>query len=236
MLALSFAILIAPIQAAWAQTAQVTSTPASNDSARTSLKGVLADSLKLLMIEHGTRIALQEKTRRELGGPFFLDYKRSVRMPQHWEDTDAFLTNYVGHPIQGAAAAFIWIAHSPDSRLQKFELNADYFHSRVRPVIASAIYSIQFEIGPLSEASIGNVGKNPATTGWVDYVVTPLGALAFMVGEDMLDRLDARIEADIQNPVGRLLLRIAFGPSRAMSNVAMGRMPWHRDGRPLDWR
>jgi hypothetical protein len=205
-------------------------------STRANLRGVLADSLKLLMIEHMTRIAIQAKTRRELGGQFLGDYRRSVRLPRQWEDTDSFTMNYVGHPIHGAAAAFIFIEHSPTSRQQPFGLNADYLHSRWRPVLASALYSIQFEIGPLSEASIGNVGQRPETTGWVDYVVTPLGALAFLFGEDALNLLMEKIETRIQNRFARMILRMTFGPSRAMSNFAMGRAPWHRDSRPLGWR
>ena len=43
-------------------------------------------------------------------------------------------------------------------------------------------------MGPLSEASIGNVGMNPVSRGWVDHVITPAGAFALMVGEDVLDR------------------------------------------------
>src|SRR5262245_21464858 len=47
--------------------------------------GVFADSLKLLAVEHGVRIVAQEKTRRELGGPFVPDYRRSVHIPTAWE-------------------------------------------------------------------------------------------------------------------------------------------------------
>jgi hypothetical protein len=64
--------------------------------------GAIGDSLKLLMLEHGIRIALQPKTRRELGGPFIADYRRSVRWPEQWGDTDGWLVNYWGHPIHGA--------------------------------------------------------------------------------------------------------------------------------------
>jgi len=212
------------------------SAPAPPESSRTNLKKVMTDSFRLLLIEHATRIAIQGKTRRELDGPFFSDYVRSVRAPQQWQDTDGFLVNYVGHPIHGAAAAFIWVEHSPESRQQQFALSADYFRSRWAPVIASAVYSIQFEIGLISEASIGNVGMRPETTGWVDYVMTPVGALGLMVGEDALDRVMARIEARLQNRFGRMILRMVFSPSRAMSNFAMGRAPWHRDMRPIDWK
>ena len=50
-------------------------------SPRTNIKGALEDSIRLLMIEHAVRIGTQEKTRQMLGGPFFDDYHRSVRLP-----------------------------------------------------------------------------------------------------------------------------------------------------------
>ena len=50
------------------------------------------------------------------------------------------------------------------------------------------VYSMQFEFGPISEASIGNVGRHPATRGWVDHVVTPVMGFALMAAEDALDR------------------------------------------------
>ncbi len=201
-----------------------------------SVAGVLADSFKLLMIEHGIRVAFQEKTRRELGGPFVRDYLRSVRMPKRWEDTDSWLVNYLGHPIHGAAAGFVWIEHDPRSRREEFGLNGRYWKTRWRPVVASAIFSLQFEIGPLSEASIGNVGLRPETTGWVDYVVTPIGAMAILVGEDALDRFFVRwVEERTTNRTARATLRMLFGPARTLSNLAMGHLPWRRETRTLSW-
>lgn len=77
----------------------------------TTLQGALADSLRLLAMEHLGRVAFQSKTRRELGGPFLRDYIRSVKLPVTWEDRDRWYVNYVGHPIHGAAAGFIWLDH-----------------------------------------------------------------------------------------------------------------------------
>lgn len=37
---------------------------------KSDIGAAFVDSLKLLMVEHGTRIACQQKTRRELAGPF----------------------------------------------------------------------------------------------------------------------------------------------------------------------
>jgi hypothetical protein len=89
------------------------------DPAPSTWKGAIVDSFRLLVSEHTTRIAFQDKTRRELGGNFFGDYGRSVRIPKTWEDGDNRGVNYVGHPIHGAAAGFIWLdhedgAHDPD--------------------------------------------------------------------------------------------------------------------------
>jgi hypothetical protein len=56
---------------------------------------------------------------------------------------------------------------------------ASHARRRGRAAAFAAVYSFQFEVGPFSKASIGNVGLHQETTGWVDYVVTPTGALAW---------------------------------------------------------
>jgi hypothetical protein len=198
--------------------------------------GAFVDSLKLLMLEHGTRVAFQDKTRRELGGPFWTDYKRSVRMPTQWGDSDAWWVNYIGHPIHGAAAGYLWLDHDPGAPAE-IGLDKRYWATRGFATAWAAGYSLQFELGPLSEASIGNVGLNPVTTGWVDHVVTPAGAFGWIVAEDALDRYLVKwVERRTTNRFLRASLRLIFNPSRALSNTASGRLPWHRPGRPLDWR
>jgi hypothetical protein len=119
--------------------------------------GAVGDS-SLLAIEHAMRISFQEKTRNELSGPFWPDYVHSVRMPRQWEDTDAWYVNYVGHPIHGAAAGYNWLDHGPDGDVP-FGKTPRYWAAKGRATAWAAAYSLQFEIGPLSEASIGNVGK-----------------------------------------------------------------------------
>lgn len=203
------------------------------DGGRTNLTGVVADSLRLLLLEHSVRIAAQEKTRRELDGPFWRDYHRSVRFPQTWSDGDGWLMNYVGHSGHGAAAGFVWLRHDPNGA-QRLGRNKAYWLSRGRAALWSAIYGVQFEIGPLSEASIGNVGFNRRTTGWVDYVVTPVGGFGVMVAEDAVDQFVlGPFERRVSNPVLRATLRMFLNPARSMANVAGVRLPWHRDARPL---
>ena len=211
---------------------------AINDSSEvgqaSTWKGALVDSLRLLVLEHTTRVVLQQKTRRELGGPFFSDYRRSVRMPKTWGDGDSGRINYVGHPIHGAASGFIWLDHEDSAHDPTLGWSKDYWSSRGRATAWAAAYSIQFEFGPLSEASIGNVGLRPNTTGWVDHVVTPAGALGFMVAEDLLDRhLIVRIESWTSNRLLRAVARTALNPGRTLSNAAQGKAPWSRPHRAM---
>jgi hypothetical protein len=77
----------------------------------------------------------------------------------------------------------------------------------------------------------------PETTGWVDHVVTPVGAFGLIVAEDLLDRYVVEwSERGVTNPFLRMLIRMAANPGRTLSNSASGRAPWHRDGRPITWR
>jgi len=211
-------------------------TAVSASAASRDFTGALVDSFKLVMLEHLTRIVSQEKTRAELTGPFWKDYRQSIVLPRQWEDTDSWMVNYVGHPIHGAAAGIVWLDHSDKDRAASI-FSPGYLASRARAAAFSAIYSVQFEVGPLSEASLGNVGRKPETAGWVDYVVTPVGAFAFMIAEDALDRYFVRwVEDHVKNRVVRATLRLAFGPSRFLANSAENRLPWYRPDRPLGGR
>lgn len=240
--ALAFALTAIPVRAADddspadVQSARLEPSPAPTVSGPADVKAAIVDSLKLLGIEHAVRITFQDKTRLALRGDFWTDYRRSVRWPRRWEDSDSWLVNYIGHPLHGAAAGYIWLDHDPGSKREEFGLSSRYWASRWRSVAWSAAYSVQFEIGPLSEASIGNVGMNPQTTGWVDYVVTPAGGFAILIAEDALDRFLVRwVEARTHNRFYRASIRMLFGPARALANAAMSKPPWQRDGRPLDW-
>ena len=198
--------------------------------------GAFGDSMKLLLIEHTIRIAAQEKTRRELGGPFWSDYRRSLRVPQQWEDSDAWWVNYIGHPMHGAAAGYTWIDHDPKAPVE-ISLSRRYWVTRAQAAGWIGVYSLQFEFGPLSEASIGNVGMRSETTGWVDHVVTPVGGFGLIVAEDALDRCFVKwVEARVRNRTVRASLRMIFNPARTFSNGVSGKLPWHRDGRPIGWR
>jgi hypothetical protein len=208
--------------------------PAGVAAPRATWRGAVAPSIRLLMLQHATRIAIQGKTRSELGGDFVVDYARSLKMPRAWGDGDGWAVNYIGHPIQGAAAGYVWLARGGDAHNQPALFTREYWASRGRATAWAAGYSLQFEVGPFSEASIGNVGMHPGTTGWTDHVMTPTGAFGLMVAEDAADRyIVMRIESWTGNPLIRAVCRMILSPSRSMSVVAQGQFPWYRPGRPL---
>jgi hypothetical protein len=194
---------------------------------------LLKDSMRFLAFEHSYRMA-QQNTRDGFSGPFFQDYFNSIANIHGWGDGDPFTTNYIGHPIQGAISGDIWITHDPRYRRATFDLSSKhYWISRLRASAFAAVYSLQFEIGPISEASLGNVQQNPRATGVVDWVITPTMGLAWMVGEDAVDeKLIAKWESKTDSRAARILLRGLLNPSRSMSNLMALRAPWHRDTRP----
>ena len=191
----------------------------------------LRQSLLFLGVEHGFRIT-QLYTRRRLAGPFFEDWFDSVRGTAGWSDHDAFSANYIGHPMQGAISSYIHIQNDPGGMRQEFGRSPEYWKSRMRAMGWSAAYSAQFELGPLSEASIGNVGQKKGTAGAVDLVVTPVAGLGWTVTEDALDKyVILGLERKSQNRVLKGVARSLLNPSRSFANLMRGRPPWHRDTR-----
>jgi hypothetical protein len=193
-------------------------------------KAALEQSALLLAVQHGYALT-QPKTRRELRGPFLKDYFRSVRNLHGWADGGRFFTNYVAHPLQGAATGFIQVQNDPKGMRQRFGGSGAYWRSRLKALAWSAASSTQFELGPISQASIGNVGKSRKLT-YVDLVVTPTVGTALLVGEDALDRFVVRrIESASDNLYLRVAARMLLNPARSCANLLRFKKPWHRDTR-----
>jgi hypothetical protein len=185
-----------------------------------------------LGIQHLFRVATEPGTREGLKGPFWRDYARSIRSLHGWGDGDPFYVNYVGHPMQGAITGFIAAQNDPRYRRVEFGRSRHYWASRLRAMAFAAAYSEQFELGPFSEATIGNIQMVPPATGVVDHVITPTVGLGWMVAEDALDRyVVRRFERMTGRPVMRILVRGVLNPSRSFSNVLRGKYPWYRDDR-----
>lgn len=194
-------------------------------------------SMIFLGIQHAFRLATEEGTRRELRGPFFKDYFRTLRSLRGWDDGDPFIVNYIGHPMMGAATGFIQIQNDPHGINEEVSLKKSYWKSRLKAFGWSFAYSTQFELGLFSEASLGNIGLYPYEghkhpMAYVDIVVTPVVGTGWLVGEDLLDKyLINRLEDRLPNRTTILLVRSFLNPTRSFANAMRGKWPWHRDNR-----
>ncbi len=201
-------------------------------------KSTILQSASFLMIEQGFRIGTQPGTREALKGKFFDEWFKSVTATHGWGDGDDFLTNYIGHPMEGAVVGNIFVQNDPKGRKQVFNWGAEYWNSRLKAMAWSTLYSTQFELGPISEASIGNVGyQGSSLSGAVDLVITPLAGFGWQVGEDALDKyLVVRIERWTSNKAIQMFARGVLNPTRSFANVMRLTVPWARDTRPGIWR
>jgi hypothetical protein len=179
------------------------------------------------IFQHVMRLT-EWKTRRELEGPFLPDWFRSVsHLGGNWDDGGKFFANYVAHPMEGAVYAHIY----RQNNRQRPELGVGepgYGGMALRALLFSLVMSTQFELGPFSEASIGNVGmRDPNKMAWGDLVITPTLGVAWMVTEDVID---ARVlkRMDGQQIVLRNTVRFFLNPSRSAANLSRGKWPWYR--------
>ena len=193
-------------------------------------RSATTESLRFLTIQHGIRLT-QEKTFDQMSGPFFQDYFDSLKGLKTWRDGDSAFTNYFGHPMQGAVTGYIQVQNDPAGKRANITDGSTYWKSRLKAMGWSAAYSTQFELGPYSEATIGNVGKTPRTMGYVDLVVTPTGGFGIMVAEDAFDHfVVARLERHA-GPRMMRVMRMVFSPNRTLANILRFKKPWRRDNR-----
>jgi hypothetical protein len=194
---------------------------------------LVGQSLFFMSFENAFRCATEEGTRAGFSNPFFRGYLNSVGNLHGWSDGDPFYVNYVGHPMQGAVSGYLWTQNDRRYRDIQFGQNRKYWKGKLRAAAYSYVYSVLFEIGPMSEASIGNIQAYYPEQGFVDHVVTPVIGLGWSIAEDALDQYFIRyLERHTSNNWALLLVRGGLNPARSMANVVAFRPPWHRDNRP----
>ncbi len=216
--------------------------------------GLLVQSFEFNSIENIFRLSTDNVLRTlTVSKPFWHDYIASLKQfnMRRWNDGDNFLTNYVGHPLQGGVAAYIEIQNSPtQSRIQWNE--PGYWSSRSKAFLWSTAYSTYSEIGPTGEAGIGNEGgytyddrcilhcggpkyppsgRSTNNTGWVDFVITPTVGMLWVFAEDSLDKeVSERILAHAgRDRLYPKIIRGSLNPSRTFANLLRARKPWYRD-------
>jgi hypothetical protein len=196
---------------------------------------LLIQSSEFILFEHAYRYATEPAT-RDPDLPFFKGYIDSVSALHGWADGDPFYVNYVGHPMQGAVAGYLWTQNDTRYQYVQFGRSADYWKSRLRAGAFAWAYSEQMEIGLISEASIGNIQASWPQYGFVDHVVTPAIGLGWMIAEDALDQyLVLFVERKTQNRLVRALVRGGANPSRSFANVLGGEWPWARPRDQADY-
>jgi hypothetical protein len=202
--------------------------------------GAITQSLFFLGIQHGFRLATESGTRADLKGPFFRDYFQSVSNLAGWGDGDPFKVNYLGHPMMGSVAGFIQVHNDPKGAEEEVSLKKSYWQSRLKAFGWSFAYSTQFEIGMISEATIGNVGIRPYGTygaakhpmAYGDFVITPIVGTGWLIGEDLVDRyVISYFEGKTSNRTARFIIRGSLNPTRSFANLLRFKKPWYRDTR-----
>ncbi len=194
---------------------------------------LLWQSFFFTSVEQTYRLSTQSYTRAALKGKFIDDWGRSIGNLHGWADGDPFLTNYVGHPMQGAVSGFIFVQNDRRYKNTEFGRNREYWKSRMRATLFSFAFSLQFELGPYSESTIGNTGSYFPQQGLVDEAITPTIGLVWMIGEDWIDKaIVAPLEVRTRQRWIKMMLRSGLNPSRSMANAMRLEVPWHRDTRP----
>lgn len=207
---------------------------------RVSWGRLLGESLEFLAAQHGGNILMDDDTRNALThGSFWGDYATCVENYRwsRWKDDDPFGVDYIGHPMMGAVTNAMYEQNDPKQRALTFENTHRYWMGHLRATAYSAAYSAQWKIGPASEASIGNTGIGyyvrkrdglyTNETGMQDFFVTPVGGLAWNVGEDVIDRYFLR-RIQHRSRVVRFLASFTT-PARSAANLSRFRAPYYRD-------
>ncbi len=145
------------------------------------------ESMLFTGIMHTFNIVTEPGTRDALNGPLLKDYLDSVSELRGWSDNDKFMAPYVGHPIEGSVFGFIERQNDPRYKQVQYGDGRDYWLSLLKSMAFSAAWHTQWKIGPLSEASIGNVMLH-ASPGFITLVDTPTLGFCTMLAEDAADR------------------------------------------------
>jgi hypothetical protein len=192
-------------------------------------KALMHGSLSYLGSMHSFRLLTEADTRQSLHNSVIGGYFKALGAMHGWSDGDGYYENYLGHPIEGAVSGYMWIHNDPRYRAVQFGADRDYWMSRLRAYAFAWAFSEQFEIGPISEASIQ---RYCCACGFVDHVITPNGGMVWMVAGDAIDRyVTVPLENSTHKAVLRILARSVLNPPQSFANLMMFQYPWHRENR-----
>jgi hypothetical protein len=180
---------------------------------------------------HTFNLSLQPGTRDTLNGHWLQHWSYSVSELRGWSDSDTFMAPYVGHPIEGSVFGYIFRQNDAKYKTVQFGDGRDYYISLLRSMAYSAVWHTQWKIGPISEASLGNVMLH-ASPGFITLVDTPTLGAVTMLAEDVADRyVIMGIENHTANRTVIILARSFLNPGRTMGNMLAFHPPWVRETR-----
>jgi hypothetical protein len=203
---------------------------------------ILAQSFEWITAQHSGNILMDTETRHDLTThPYWKTYVYCVEHYRwyQWSDDTPFIVHDIGHPMMGAITSSIFEQNDPKGRALVFENSGNYWRSRLKAMAYSAVYSAQWKVGPVSEASIGNsgwatyyvphLGRTTNETGFQDFVITPVYGFGWNVGEDAIDRyIMPAVHRHVKN---RFYLFALFWmtPCKSAANVLRWKATYYRD-------
>jgi hypothetical protein len=197
---------------------------ATDDSFR--WKPALGSTLLVILTQNLANLT-SSRFHDELEGPFLNDWFTSAAalFDSNWDDGNRFQTNYIAHPIGGAI-----YANNAGTNDPKYAAllpgDPGYGTGVLRSLAFAAAASLMYEIGPLSEASVGNLGmEDPDKQGWVDPVMTPILGAGWMVLEAVVYQ---QLLRRVKDRATYTILHIFLNPSRTISNTFNVRHPCPR--------
>jgi hypothetical protein len=191
----------------------------------------ILEALFFTGLQHTFNLASEPGTRDTLNGHFLTHYLNSVSELRGWSDSDTFMAPYVGHSIEGSGFGFIERLNDPKYRGVQLGDGRDYWISLLRSMAFSAVWHTQWKIGPISEASIGNVMLH-ASPGFITLVDTPTLGTLTMLAEDAADKyLVMPFENKTTNRLMIVFVRSFLNPGRTTAYLMAFRCPWTRENR-----
>jgi hypothetical protein len=180
---------------------------------------VLSESLLFLTAQHLTRFT-EDRTASRLGGPFLKDWFDSVHSLNRFGDGGKVTTNWVAHPMMGSVTTHILGQNDPEYLANKIGSGNAYWRAKGKQFLFATAYSIQFEIGPLSESSLGNIHQAS-----IDLWLTSTLGTVWSVGEDLAAQRVLR-PLRAKHPIWANTLTVLLNPTRAFANVMAFKRPW----------
>ena len=180
---------------------------------------VLSESMFFLTAQHLTRFT-EDRTVRELDGPFLKDWFDSVGSLDRFSDGGHIFTNWIAHPLMGSVTTHILGQNDPEYLANRIGSGDRYWRAKGKQFIFATVYSVQFEIGPVSESSLGNIHQ-----AWIDLAVTSSLGTVWSVYEDLIAQ-HVLLRLRPKHAIWANTLTILLNPTRSFANVMAFKRPW----------